>query len=253
MKGERGLEHNRKYIRMVQVFFCLCLVATLLFSGAGIIYAQPPGCTVYEYCHLEECDNASYIYDDGTDNWWFAQTFTAISDHQINRLSLPLFKSGSPGKLTVSIQSTVGGLPSGMNLGTGDIYPEEISATSFPGEWVGTSIDTVSLSSGILYALVVRAEGGNLSNSMRWCIDDVSDSNPSPMPDIYFSRDGGASWQVNDTTSRRGFELYLCEEEPEVGGEAYLVNRVALMAPWLALAVVITAGGVYLVRRRVHS
>jgi len=247
------VKHNRKYGRVLQVFACLCLAATLLFSGSGIIYAQPPGCTLYEYCRLEGCDNASYIYNDGTDNMWFAQMFTAISDHQVSALSLLLYKSGSPGKLTVSIQATVGGLPSGSDLGAGDIYPEEISATSSPGEWVGTSIDTVSLSSGTLYALVVRAEGGNMSNSVRWCIDDVSDSNPSTMPGVYVSNDGGSSWRLNDTASRWGFELYLCEEEQEVGGQAYPVSRVGLMAPWLALAVAIMAGGVYLVRRRAHS
>jgi hypothetical protein len=38
-----------------------------------------------------------------------------------------------------------------------------------------------------------------------------------------------------------------------VGGEAYPVNKFSLLAPWLALAVVIAAGGVYLVRRRVYS
>jgi len=39
---------------------------------------------------------------------------------------------------------------------------------------------------------------------------------------------------------------------PPVGGEAYPVNKVGLMAPWLALAVVIV-GGLYLVRRRVGT
>jgi hypothetical protein len=38
-----------------------------------------------------------------------------------------------------------------------------------------------------------------------------------------------------------------------VGGEAYPVNTVSVLAPWFALAVVIAAVGVYLVRRRVHS
>jgi hypothetical protein len=247
------VKYNRKSIRVLQVFGGLCLIATLVFSGVGIVYAQPPGCVAYEYCHLEDCDNASYIYDDGTENWWFAQTFTATSNHQVSDLSLLLYKNGSPGKLTASIQNTVGGLPSGPDLGFGDIYPEEISATSSPGEWAGTSIDTVSLSSGTLYALVVRVEGGDMSNCWRWCISEVSDSNPPSMGDIYWSSNGGSSWQVNDTTAKRGFELYLCEEEHEVGGAAYPVNRVGLMAPWIALTVVVAAGGLYLVRHRVHS
>ncbi|MFC1971289.1 hypothetical protein ACFLV0_05135 [Chloroflexota bacterium] len=35
-----------------------------------------------------------------------------------------------------------------------------------------------------------------------------------------------------------------------VGGEAYPVNKVGLIAPWMALAMVVAAGSIYLVRRR---
>jgi hypothetical protein len=38
-----------------------------------------------------------------------------------------------------------------------------------------------------------------------------------------------------------------------VGGEAYPVNRLAVLAPWIALAAAIIAGGVFLIRRRVRS
>jgi len=38
-----------------------------------------------------------------------------------------------------------------------------------------------------------------------------------------------------------------------VGGEVYPINRVALIAPWLALAAAIVAGGIILARRRAHS
>jgi hypothetical protein len=38
-----------------------------------------------------------------------------------------------------------------------------------------------------------------------------------------------------------------------VGGEAYPINEIGLIAPWIVLAMVIAAGGIYLVRRRAHS
>jgi hypothetical protein len=41
--------------------------------------------------------------------------------------------------------------------------------------------------------------------------------------------------------------------EIAVGGEAYPINEIGLIAPWIALAMVIAAGGIYLVRRRAHS
>ena len=37
-----------------------------------------------------------------------------------------------------------------------------------------------------------------------------------------------------------------------VGGDVYPINKVALVAPWIALAAVIIAGGIFLIRRRVH-
>jgi len=38
-----------------------------------------------------------------------------------------------------------------------------------------------------------------------------------------------------------------------VGGDVYPVNKINLLAPWIALTVVIVAGGIILVRRRAHS
>ena len=38
-----------------------------------------------------------------------------------------------------------------------------------------------------------------------------------------------------------------------VGGDVYPINKVALVAPWIALAAVIIAGSIFLIRRRVHS
>ncbi|MFC2014028.1 hypothetical protein ACFLU8_04030 [Chloroflexota bacterium] len=62
-------------------------------------------------------------------------------------------------------------------------------------------------------------------------------------------------------------EDYTCriegEEEPitpgntvgsdTVGGEVYPMNKVSLITPWIALVVFILAGGIFLIRRRVHS
>jgi hypothetical protein len=248
------MKHNKEGVRMLQVFACICLIASLLFSGAGIIYAQPPGCTAYEYCETD-CPNATYVYD----SYWRAQTFTAISDHDVHHVALLIFKEGDPGKLTVSIRNTSGGEPIGPDLGAAaDILPEEISATDHPGEWVGTSIDAVSLVSGTTYALVVRSQGANMSNCIRWCIGTVSSSNPSPMGPCYGSSDSGSSWTIHDTDSRNGFRLAECpdEEEPPVdavGGEAYPVSKIAILAPWIAMVMLIAAGAFYLVRRRVNN
>jgi hypothetical protein len=38
-----------------------------------------------------------------------------------------------------------------------------------------------------------------------------------------------------------------------VGIDVYSVNKIGLLAPWLTLALIILAGSIFLVRRRVHS
>ena len=38
-----------------------------------------------------------------------------------------------------------------------------------------------------------------------------------------------------------------------VGGHIYSVNKIGLLIPWIALAVIILAAGLFLIRRRVHS
>jgi hypothetical protein len=89
---------------------------------------------------------------------------------------------------------------------------------------------------------------GDVSAS-AYSIDISSDIGSATQ--VRFEFDGDSSyingWFVDDVS--------ICGSEIShgVGGEAYPVNKVNLIAPWLALAVVIAAGGVYLVRRRVHS
>jgi hypothetical protein len=213
----------------------------------------PPGCTLFEYC-TTNCVNAVSVYGD----YWSVQTFMALSDHAINSVALQLYKTGTPGALTVSIQDTVGGLPSGTDLGTGMIYEDEISAISFPGEWVGTSIDEVQLTSGETYALLVRVDGDS-ANYVSWFSSDIYASDPTPMLDLHYSSNAGGDWASYEGFSH-GFSLHYCEEEEPppllvgaVGGEAYPINKFGLVAPWVALAVAIVTGGLYLVRRRVNS
>ena len=43
------------------------------------------------------------------------------------------------------------------------------------------------------------------------------------------------------------------KEDVAVGGEVFPVNKMSLLMPWIALVVVIVAGGIILARRRAHS
>lgn len=47
-------------------------------------------------------------------------------------------------------------------------------------------------------------------------------------------------------------ELPDGQSDGPVGGEIYPVDKAALLVPWIALAAVIIAGGVFLVRRKAY-
>jgi len=55
------------------------------------------------------------------------------------------------------------------------------------------------------------------------------------------------SWHVEDVA----IDIVVCREPPPVGGEAYPVSKASLLAPWIAVGVVL-AGGIswYILRRR---
>jgi hypothetical protein len=55
------------------------------------------------------------------------------------------------------------------------------------------------------------------------------------------------SWHVKDVA----IDILVCREPPPVGGEAYPVSKASLLAPWIAVGVVL-AGGIswYILRRR---
>ena len=98
-----------------------------------------------------------------------------------------------------------------------------------------------------MYAIAIEAYGSS-GNTVAMLMD-----NQLPIYSegcILFN--DGSSWVVSTCNATIMFRIYG-EENDAVGGNAYPANKVGLVAPWLALAGVIAAGGVYMVRRRVHS
>jgi hypothetical protein len=54
-------------------------------------------------------------------------------------------------------------------------------------------------------------------------------------------------WHVEDVA----IDIVVCREPPPVGGEAYPVNKISLLAPWITMGVVLAGGsGWYVLRRR---
>lgn len=100
---------------------------------------------------------------------WGAQLFTPSVAHPIIKVRLKLYRTGSPGDLTVSIRAVSGGEPSGGDLCYGTINGNALT-TDTDGEWVEIEFDlgTIQdlLAASTQYAIVLRAPSGDASNSV---------------------------------------------------------------------------------------
>ncbi|MFC2042267.1 choice-of-anchor R domain-containing protein [Chloroflexota bacterium] len=140
----------------------LALVLALSFS---LVVAIPAQAFIALYEHHNTGDNQ----DTGMyQTVWYAQTFTAESDHNVTSVRLKLYRIGSPGTVIVSIRATDGsGHPTGPDLTSGTTDGNTLTDVS-PGEWRQISLAGYPLLSGTKYAIVVRISGGDVDNHIRW-------------------------------------------------------------------------------------
>lgn len=133
-------------------------------------------------------------------NLWEAQTFTTTSAYNAAGVSLKLYRTGSPGLVTVSIQGIDGdSLPNGIDLCSGVINGDDLLTT--PGQFENIYFTSFAyLSNATVYAIVVRATNGNASNSVYWREDA---SSPSYAGGSYHaSTNSGATWTAYATTDK---------------------------------------------------
>jgi len=123
-------------------------------------------------------------------------------------------------------------------------------------------IQTVPINTGY-----IDFNNGEIKVHDSWAQMDWGEDYPivaHPGPGYVFSEwQVGGAVQVDEpseaTTLARVVEdgeegrVLIMVQIPAVGGDVYPINKVALVAPWIALAAVIIAGGIFLIRRRVHS
>ncbi len=106
---------------------------------------------------------------------------------------------------------------------------------------VGPDTYSIDISSDIGTATQVRFEFSGSSWCINdWYVDDVSICYPEP-----------TWWHVEGVAT----DIAVSREPPPVGGEAYPVNKASLLAPWIAIGVVL-AGGIscsVLRRRKAQS
>jgi hypothetical protein len=163
--------------------------------------------TLYEYYSTN--DDSDGITYGAT---WRAQTFTPATAHKITSVKLLLYRTGSPGTVTVSIRATDGsGHPTGADLCSGTTDGNTLP-TSTPFEWreitLGGGYD---LAASTKYAIVVRAPSGNSSNRVNWRRDASSPTYAGGA--MEYSTTSGESWTTYTNTD------YMFEDWGEpIGG-----------------------------------
>jgi hypothetical protein len=155
-------------------------------------------------------------YNTGDDAWlncsayWRAQTFTASQSYDIQSVKLWMYRSGSPGTITVSIRATTAGAPSGADLASVEFNTTTDVATT-PGGWVEITFDSsYSLTSGSVYAIVVEKAGSTL----YWRSDDTSPAYGGG--DEWYS-DNGSAWYEHSGRDMM-FETYEVPAEVDLTG-----------------------------------
>jgi hypothetical protein len=225
------LVNNIKYFLIVILLLCLVLIP------ASVAYAAPQ--------KYEEYTAGTGVFTTCSDRWR-AQTFTAIETHTVTSVKVQLQGHGIIPETILSIRATdYLGKPTGTDL-------VSASKNTFTNGWVEFIFPTpIIVNKGEMYAIIVRAPSANPGvDYVTWfyCYSGTLYDGGQ----FYQSYSDGDYWDGFDCCDMR-FEVWGEPFSLAVGGEAYPVGKISLLAPWLALAVVIAAGGVYLVIRRVHS
>jgi hypothetical protein len=106
------------------------------------------------------------------------QTFTisATGDFDVYAVGLKLYREGAPGTVDVEIWTVDGGnLPdtgAGSKEAEGSFDGDSLTGDT-DGEWVVVDMGTpVTLSASVRYAIVLRVEDGDTSNSVHWRVDN---------------------------------------------------------------------------------
>jgi len=219
-------------------------IIVLLFTGflvAGTIAAQAP------ICLLDEDFSGSWLpsgwTEEGAGEWIQSFSNSAGGTSPEAHLwwsniigsyayldSKPVDTTGAP-SLTLEYKSYIVNYSGGYNCTVytrahgGDSWTDVTPWLNPIPSSVGPSVYFIDISSDIGSATQVRFEfSGNPGNIQDWYVDDVRICYTLPAP-------------------------------PPVGGEAYPINRISLLGPWIAAAVLLGGGIIWYVlrRRRVQS
>jgi len=130
--------------------------------------------------------------------FWGAQSFTPVLNHKITSLKIKVFRTGSPGTVTVSIKGTDGdGKPTGADLASGTFDGNAVT-TDTAGEWKEIVFSSpYTLRPGTKFAQVLRAPDGDASNKLNWRLDTATAAYPGG--EYLLSANSGSTWTAIPT------------------------------------------------------
>ena len=141
-----------------------------------------------------------------------AQIFTAGVSGELNRVSLRLENSWSSPpsgtELIVSVQTVIGGLPSGQQIGTGSIPLSAIPAYESGGDWVDVDISGPIVHAGSQYALVLQTNVWNAN--VNWWYAYEGGTSGSSYTGGEMAYNYGSGWTTDDMYDFT-FETYVIQ------------------------------------------
>jgi len=157
-------------------------------KGMGSITKTRGGGTSLYQSYASNDNSSTVVY--GTN--WAAQTFLPVATFDISKVTLKLYKTGTPGNLSVSIKATDSTTykPTGSDLSTGTYNGNTLGAS--PGAFVDVTMTSATLVAGTLYAIVCRALTGSAGNDVQWRKDSLNNGYTSGA--LVTSNNSGTSW-----------------------------------------------------------
>jgi hypothetical protein len=121
---------------------------------------------------------------------WAVQTFTTTSSFDIGGVYFKYLRTGAPGDITVSIRATVAGAPNGADLTYGTVSGNAGVTTG--GAWESVSfLESYTLTSGTVYAIIFRCLTGDINNSVGLRMDTTGAYTGGQ---VWTSVNSGAAW-----------------------------------------------------------
>jgi hypothetical protein len=176
-----------------------CQTKWFAFRGTVAEVLSPSVSCLFKYHHPGALARLFEHYIVGDDDekamfgkYWISQTFTPSEAHDITMVKLLLRRVGFPGNVTASIRPTTFGEPVEPDLCSRTFNGNTLT-TEGAGEWRGITFELQpSLPADTIFAIVLRAIGGDGVNNLRWRADSSAPAYPRGM--YLTSSNSGLTW-----------------------------------------------------------